>query len=109
MDEKKDQFMQAYSISQVSEKLDTHPNTIRQWEKSLEGVLNIPRDEKGARYYTDFEIDALRRVKALREKGVSFDIIREVLASSDTHTSDMVAVTSSLPAMSQSEAIHKHL
>lgn len=97
-------FMQAFTVRQVSEMTNIPPGTIRQWEKSLEGVLVIPRDEKGARYYTQFEIDALLRVKALRDKGVSFEVIRDILHNSE-HDSETTAIASTVPAMSQSEAI----
>lgn len=70
----------AYSISEVSQLLNIPAGTIRQWEKSLDGFLEIPRDAKGARYYTEVEINALNRVRMLREKGLQFEAIREILS-----------------------------
>lgn len=96
--------MQAYTVGQASEMVGVPPGTIRQWEKSLEGVLIIPRDEKGSRYYTQFEIDALNRVKALRDKGVSFEVIRDILHQSEPG-SETTAIATTVPTMSQSEAI----
>jgi DNA-binding transcriptional MerR regulator len=96
-------YMKAYTVAEVSKILDVPPGTVRQWERSLEGVLDIPRDEKGARYYTEFEIHALRNVKNMREKGLGFELIREVLNNSEG-PSEMVPIPS-VPTMSQSEAI----
>jgi DNA-binding transcriptional MerR regulator len=100
--DKEDIFMKAYSVKDVSEKLDIPPGTIRQWERSLDGILIIQRDEKKMRYYTEFEISILRNIKTMREKGMSFELIKEVMSQSED-TSKIP--TPSLPVMSQSEAI----
>jgi DNA-binding transcriptional MerR regulator len=76
--------MNMYTIAKVAEMLEvTTPQTIRQWEKQLEGILNIPRSETGRRYYTEEEITALRKVKELRERGIRFQKIREILSTLD--------------------------
>lgn len=103
MNEENRNFMQAYNVADVSKMINVPSGTIRQWEKSLEGVVEIPRDEKGARYYTDFEIDILRKVKIMREKGLVFDVIREVLNQSEGPRSQVPIP--SVPVMNQSEAI----
>ena len=103
-EQRTEQFMQMHAVSEVAEMLDVPPGTVRQWEKSLEGVLVIPRDKKGARYYTEFEIDSLRRVKVLRDKGVSFEVIRELLQRHESD-SESLTITSALPTMTQSEAV----
>lgn len=98
----KQQFMKAYTVNEVSKLIDIPAGTIRQWEKSLEGILHIPRDDKGSRYYTDFEINSLTNIKSMRDKGLSFDVIKEVLNKSEAVTTIPI---SSVPVMSQSEAI----
>jgi DNA-binding transcriptional MerR regulator len=102
LDQENTEFMKAYTVAEVSKQIDVPAGTIRQWEKSLEGTLTIPRDEKGARYYTDFEIAALRNIKTLRDRGLSFEAIRGVLNNSEEYRS--VAVPSA-PAMTQAMAI----
>lgn len=103
MEQENRQFMKAYTVTEVSKEIDIPAGTIRQWEKSLEGALTIPRDDKGARYYTDFEIATLRNIKTLRERGLSFEAIRGVLNNSEDYRS--VAVQPTVPAMTQAEAI----
>lgn len=95
-------FMKAYTVTEVSKDIDVPPGTIRQWEKSLEGILNIPRDEKGARYYTEFEITSLRNIKAMRDKGLGFEVIKEVLSQPEGVQHVPVP---SVPVMSQLEAV----
>ena len=48
--------LETYTIAAISELLDIPTNTLRTWEQFLQGVLNIPRDRKGNRYYTDVEL-----------------------------------------------------
>ena len=73
------QIVRAYSINEVSQKLNIPTGTIRQWEKDLNGLLNIPRTQQGARYYTDHEIKTLAKVKEMREQNVSKGMIRKLL------------------------------
>ena len=74
------QIVRAYSINEVSQKLNIPTGTIRQWEKDLNGLLNIPRTQQGARYYTDHEIMTLAKIKEMREQNVSKGMIRTLLA-----------------------------
>lgn len=97
-------FMKAYTVKQISKMLDVPPGTIRQWESTLEGVLNIPRDESGARYYTEYEIHALRNVKNMREKSIGFQMIREVLINPEGASEEQVPIPA-VPTMTQLEAI----
>lgn len=70
------QILRAYSIKEVSKKINIPTGTIRQWEKDLNGLLIIPRTKQGARFYTDTEITLLKKVKEMREQNVSKDMIR---------------------------------
>ncbi|WP_077213418.1 MerR family transcriptional regulator [Bacillus dakarensis] len=70
------QILRAYSIKEVSKKINIPTGTIRQWEKDLNGLLIIPRTKQGARFYTEKEIDLLKKVKEMREQNVSKDMIR---------------------------------
>ena len=73
------QFMKAYTIKEVSKRINVPSGTIRQWEKDLEGLLIIPRTRQGARFYTDSEIEMLEKIKQMRSKNLSKDLIRELL------------------------------
>ena len=42
---KDNQILRAYSIKEVSRKINVPAGTIRQWEKDLNGVLAIPRSK----------------------------------------------------------------
>lgn len=97
-----DEFMKVYGVSDVARQLAIPPGTVRQWEKSLDGILEIPRDDKGERYYTEFEITALRNIKAMREKKMSFASIKKVLNNSEDVEG---AIAPSQTIMSQSQAI----
>lgn len=102
MIEEKQAFMKAYTVKEVSKLLEIPPGTLRQWEKSLEDHLRIPRDERGERYYTDFEMNIIRNVKAMRDKGLTFEVIKQVLTSPEAAPTVPIAAA---PLMSQSEAI----
>ena len=73
------QILRAYSIKEVSQRINTPTGTIRQWEKDLNGLLVIPRTQQGARYYTDNEIKMLKKIKEMREQNVSRGMIRSLL------------------------------
>lgn len=73
------QFMKAYTIKEVSKKINVPSGTIRQWEKDLSGLLIIPRTKQGARFYTDMEIELLLKIKQMRDKNLSKEMIRDLL------------------------------
>lgn len=102
------QFMKAYSIKEVQEITKVPSGTIRQWEKDLEGIFNVPRDENRNRYYTDFEIDMIKKIKQMRDKNLSIAMIKDLMKKhSETLEDDsqFPIVQPSVPQMSQSEAI----
>ncbi|KIY21008.1 MULTISPECIES: MerR family transcriptional regulator [Mesobacillus] len=72
-------FIKAYTIKEVSKKINVPTGTIRQWEKDLSGLLVVPRTKQGARFYTDFEIDQLVKIKQMRDKNLSKDMIKDLL------------------------------
>ena len=76
---KDNQILRAFSIKEVSRKINVPAGTIRQWEKDLNGVLVIPRSKQGSRFYTEVEIAILKRIKEMRDKNLSKDIIKEML------------------------------
>lgn len=72
------QFVKAYTIKEVSKMINIPPGTLRQWEKDLEGILIIPRSKQGARFYTDHEIQLLEKIKQMRNKNLSKEMIKEL-------------------------------
>ena len=66
-----------YLISDASKKVDVESHVLRYWEEELE--MNIPRNEMGHRYYTDFHIRLFKQVKNLKEKGYQLKAIKHAL------------------------------
>jgi DNA-binding transcriptional MerR regulator len=96
----KEQVLKAYTIQEVSKKIQIPPGTLRQWEKDLEGVLHIPRTKQGARYYTEYEISLLEKIKQMRDKNLSKDMIRELITTylhQSSETFETSLTTSSPP------------
>ncbi len=90
-----------YLISDASRKVDVESHVLRYWEEELE--MNIPRNEMGHRYYTDFHIRLFKQIKELKEKGYQLKAIKaalarsletegEVVVPSDVLEEDVVAV-----------------
>ena len=67
-----------YLISNASKKVDVESHVLRYWEEELE--MNIPRNEMGHRYYTDFHIRLFKQIKELKEKGYQLKAIKTALA-----------------------------
>lgn len=66
-----------YSISETGKMVGVESHVLRYWEEELE--LNIPRNGKSHRYYTDLHIRLFQKVKELKEKGYQLKAIEQVL------------------------------
>lgn len=88
----KDRF---YKIGEVSELLDIEQHTLRYLENSLK--IKIRRDERGDRLYTDSDIDTLRLVLKLKEKGLNTTAIR--LALENTEEESQTPVPEPVPPL----------
>ena len=66
-----------YLISDASKKVDVESHVLRYWEEELE--LEIPRNEMGHRYYTEFHIRLFRHIRELKEKGYQLKAIKNAL------------------------------
>lgn len=64
-----------YSISQVAEKLNIKPHTLRYYEQ--EGILESNRNHAGIRNYTDQQVKWLRFVLKLRETHMPVSTIQK--------------------------------
>jgi len=69
-----------FTIKQVSEMTDTPPHTLRFWEKEFEGILTPMRTNGGQRRYSGKEISIIRRIKELKNQGISLDRIKKSLS-----------------------------
>ncbi len=66
-----------YMISEAAKLVDVEQHTLRYWECELE--LEIPRNEMGHRYYRDTNIELLKAVKILKEKGYQLRAIKMLI------------------------------
>lgn len=80
--------MKAYMIKEVSQKLGVPVGTLRQWEVDFKDIIEVPRDSKGARCYTDFEIEVFSHIKTMRDKKLSKNIIKELLLKKNERDSE---------------------
>ncbi len=80
-----------YLISYASKKVDVESHVLRYWEEELE--MNIPRNEMGHRYYTDFHIRLFKQIKDLKEKGYQLKAIKAALAKSLETDGEVVVPT----------------
>lgn len=84
-----------YTLSEISRLLETPPTTIKSWEKALEGVYEVSKDSSGKRQYTDEEVEVIRTIKAMRESGVGFELIRERMQQKDVQDEGIVPTNES--------------
>jgi len=68
------------NINEVAEKLGIHTQTLRRWEKEIP-ILDIKRDSKGHRFYSDSDVDILQKILALQAEGKDFKRILSILSS----------------------------
>jgi len=95
-----EEFLKAYSIKEVSNKIEVTEGTIRQWEKDFN--LDIPRNEENARYFTEIEIETLEHIKTMRDKNLSKAVIKELLDKRDTDAAQ-TQTKPSVPQLRQTE------
>lgn len=66
-----------YKIGEVSEMLGIEQHTLRYLENSLK--LRIKRDERGDRQYTESDLETLKLVMQLKDKGLNTTAIKMAL------------------------------
>lgn len=66
-----------YSISEAGKMVGVESHVLRYWEDELQ--LNIPRNGKSHRYYTELHIRLFQKIKELKEKGYQLKAIEQVL------------------------------
>ena len=85
-----------YTISDAAKMVKVESHVLRYWEEELE--MNIPRNEMGHRYYTDFHIRLFKQIKELKEKGYQLKAIKTALAKTLDAKGESVAPTDILAA-----------
>lgn len=66
-----------YTISEAGKMVGVESHVLRYWEDELK--LEIPRNGKGHRYYTELHIRLFQKIKELKEKGYQLKAIEHVL------------------------------
>lgn len=64
-------------ISDAAKLVDVESHVLRYWEEELE--IEIPRNEMGHRYYTDYYINVFRKIKELKDQGFLLKAIKIAL------------------------------
>ncbi|MCK6259546.1 helix-turn-helix domain-containing protein [Fictibacillus sp. KIGAM418] len=92
---------QIYTVKEVAEKLELSTSTIRKWEKEMEGILRINRDSNQNRYYTQDDIDQLRKIADLKEEGLNFNAIRKIFTTFRKSVQNQPNYTQSRPTSNE--------
>ena len=66
-----------YSISEAGKLVGVESHVLRYWEDELQ--LDIPRNGKSHRCYTELHIRLFQKIKELKEKGYQLKAIRLIL------------------------------
>lgn len=69
-----------YMISDASKLVEVESHVLRYWEEELE--LPIARNEMGHRYYTEDDIQLLKHIKILKERGYQLKAIKMDISES---------------------------
>lgn len=77
-----------YLISDAAKKVDVESHVLRYWEDELQ--MQIPRNEMGHRYYTDYQIRLFRQIKELKERGYQLKAIKGALNKMSGGINDII-------------------
>lgn len=66
-----------YMISDASKMVDVESHVLRYWEEELE--IEVPRNEMGHRYYTDYYINLFKSIKDLKDQGFLLKAIKMLM------------------------------
>lgn len=68
-----------YTITELSDYLNITDHALRYYEKEF--GLNIPKDERGRRYYTFDLANLMYQIKKMRDEGLEIKAIKNILQS----------------------------
>lgn len=95
-----DVLREKYSITELSESLNITDHALRFYEKEF--GLNIPKDNRGRRYYTTEHANLMYQIKAMRDQGLELKAIRKIFEDENI-INEQVKITSgcedNLPAV----------
>ncbi len=66
-----------YSITELSDSLNITDHALRFYEKEF--GLNIPKDNRGRRYYSTDHANLMYQIKTMRDQGLELKAIRKIL------------------------------
>lgn len=66
-----------YIISDASKLIEVEAHVLRYWEEELD--IEIPRNEMGHRYYTDYYIELFKKIKELKDNGFQLKAIKLIM------------------------------
>lgn len=66
-----------YMISDAAKLVEVEAHVLRYWEEELS--IEVPRNEMGHRYYTDFHVKLFKGIKCLKDRGFLLRAIKMVL------------------------------
>ncbi len=72
-----DVLKERYTITELSTSLNITDHALRFYEKEF--GLNIPKDNRGRRYYTTDLANVMYQIKAMRDQGLELKAIRKIL------------------------------
>ena len=85
---------QGCSISEAVRKSGVEAYVLRYWEE--EGLLDVKRNRKGHRCYTQAEFDAIKWIQSLKEEGYTLKDIREMKEQKRTGVNKNVKTVSTM-------------
>lgn len=94
-----------YLISDAAKQVQVESHVLRYWEEELK--LPIRRNELGHRYYTKDDIEQLKQIKELKEKGLQLKAIKLVISGRDMEILRRDPET--LPPADAETAVHEEI
>ena len=98
-------------IKDAAKLVEVESHVLRYWEEELE--LPIARNEMGHRYYTEDDIQLLKHIKKLKERGyqlkaIKMDITDKTETSDRTQTPPKEEIVPREPAREKQEVLHSN-
>ena len=100
-----------YRIKDAAKLVEVESHVLRYWEEELE--LPIARNEMGHRYYTEDDIQLIKQIKKLKERGyqlkaIKMDITDKTETSDRTQTPPKEEIVPREPAREKQEVLHSN-
>ncbi len=77
-----------YTTKEVSKQLKIPVGNLRQWETMFPSLIYVQRTKTGARIYTDYELEILKKIKLLKDKNMNDEDIRFILETASVSELD---------------------